>query len=138
MSTLYNACKARRTSSDIGRRDRLLQGSQNKTVDSGLVIHILFPLLSSTPPRYYDMTGVQDLWPAAPLLRVQLSAFISSIFSSSYCFIFNLGSCNDIIEIDLCYREHNMCPLHDDWRLVYPNTNDMKIHAPLDSDVSLR
>lgn len=91
-----------------------------------LVLSSTFPLLSSTPPRYYNMTGVKDLWPAALLLRVQLSTFISSIFPSSLSFLFNLLSNSDIIEIDLCYCKHSMCLHHDNKCSVYPNTSDMK------------
>lgn len=88
----YNAYKARCSSCDISHKISLLQRSQNKAVDSGLVIHILFLILSSTPVRYYNMTGVKDLWPAALLLKIWLSMFIASIFSSSHSFLFNFFS----------------------------------------------
>lgn len=47
----------------------------------------LISSLSSTLPRYYSMTAVEDLWPDVRLLRIQLSTFIFSILCSSHPFL---------------------------------------------------
>lgn len=92
----------------------LWQGSQYKTVDSGFVIHVIFPLLSSDLPRYYRMTGLECVWPDALLARIQLSQLISCIFSSYPSFLFNLFFSGDIIQSDLRCCQHSMCLFHND------------------------